>query len=114
MKIGVHFLLQATITDSNGAIRLLPFWQANGSLYDFAMFVPETAQFTLNVSSNYISLADQSGSALASNTYQATLTTPTVASIQASAPAGLPFWLAGRTGFPSKIVGFQVNGLLAQ
>lgn len=76
------------------------------------MFVPESAQFTLNVTSNLISLADGSGGTLANNTYQAPLTIPTIASLLASSPTWLPFWLSGRAGPPSKVIRFQVKGLL--
>jgi hypothetical protein len=106
--------LSVTITDSAGAARFVPFSRSAGSVYEFSMFVPEKAQFTLNATSSVISLADESGNTLANNIYEAQLVIPSIASLVASTPAWIPLWLSGRTGPSSKIINVQVNGLFAQ
>jgi hypothetical protein len=102
----------ASITDSSGNLRLVPFSGADGSTYNFAMLIPASGVFTLEVGSSHISLASDQGTQIAGNTYRTTLDSSAILGAWTSTPSWLPLWLSPSRGLPSQTIGLTVYGLL--
>ena len=104
--------LTATVTDAAGNRRLIPFGGARDSIYEFATLIPATGRFTLEVTSGYLSLTDETGAPLAGNAYSSALDTSAIVNAWASTPPWTPLWLSPSRGLPSKTFGLTVYGLL--
>jgi hypothetical protein len=82
--------LTASIVDTAGKVRLVPFQASSLPFYTFSLLVPATGQFTLAVGSRYLTLADEAGAPLSDNGYSTLLDTSAILAAWASTPPWIP------------------------
>lgn len=65
--------IRITVTDTQGKMRTLPLTYASERLYEYSTLVPPDTDLTLNVSSSFFMLADQSDNPIGEQGYSAPL-----------------------------------------